>query len=326
MTNSSADPTANKAESTQSGPTLSYKGPISGLRGLLTNKITEGLSNVVSSVTEMTHRKSVEGGTERIAIEKIYPAADQPRQVFEPKALEELSQTLREVGQAQAITVRRTPQGFEIISGERRYRAAKLAGFTELDCVVKDCSPREAHLLALVENIQRQDLLPVEEAHYLKKVLAENPDMSLERLAKSLGSHKSTLSEKIQLTEVPEDLEPYLYSKGKHLTHRHWRVISRISDPAFLRETFIKAMEHQLSVAELERVLEAAGVHKAPRRRGPATQTEPGEDKQLSLFRAEGGLFRFRSGSFSIEKLSSDSRLRLADEFEKAAQLLRSPS
>ncbi|MBS1983170.1 MAG: ParB/RepB/Spo0J family partition protein [Bdellovibrionales bacterium] len=311
--------------------TLSYKGPVSGLRGLLTNKLAEGLANVVSTVdrvSEIVHGKT-EGGTEKIALEKIYPAPDQPRQVFDPKALEELSQTMRELGQAQAITVRRTPQGYEIISGERRYRAAKLAGLTELDCVVKDCSPREARLFALVENVQRQDLLPVEEAHYLRKVLSENSDLSLEKLAKSLGSHKSTLSEKIQLTEVPEDLQPYLYAKGKHLTHRHWRVISRIPDEAFLRETFLRAVEHQMSVAELEKSLQAAGIRKAARRReGNSAQRElplsANREKVLNLCRVEGQVLRMKSAQIDLNQMSAELKAELAAELEKTVKLLTS--
>lgn len=300
---------------------MGYKGSLAGLKGMLAGQIKEGLVQVVSAVTDAASRKP-EGGTEKIPLERIYPSPDQPRQVFDPRALEELSQTMRELGQAQAITVRKTNQGYEIISGERRYRAAKLAGLTELDCVVKDCSPQEARLLALVENIQRQDLLPIEEAHYLRKVLAENSDLSLERLARNLGSHKSTLSEKIQLTEIPEDLQAMLYGKGRHLTHRHWRVISRIPETAFLKETFLKAVEHQLSVIELEKLLETAGVKKAPRRR--VSEDERARVEKPFFVREENGDFRFRGGRLQVSALSDESRALLADHFETAARYLRS--
>src|SRR5688500_13603284 len=100
---------------------ISFKGSVSGLRGFLTRKITGGISDGLNMVTSTFDRareltRAQEGGTESILIEQIYPCADQPRQVFEPKALEELSQTMRELGQAQAITVRRTNKGYEIIS------------------------------------------------------------------------------------------------------------------------------------------------------------------------------------------------------------------
>ena len=298
---------------------FSYKGPVSGLKGLLTNKIAEGLASVVSTIdrfSESNDSEKLEGGTEKIAIEKIYPCADQPRQVFDPKSLEELSATMKELGQAQAITVRKTDNGYEIVSGERRYRAAKLAGLTHLDCVVKDCDLREARLLALVENIQRQDLLPIEEAHFMKKVLQENPDLSLERLARMLGSHKSTLSEKIQLTEIPEEMQGLLYAKGKSFTHRHWRVISRIADTTFLRETLMNAVENQLSVAELERSLEAAGVKKAVRKKKDSIHDDQLSFQNMGVLKREGRNVRFRAMTIDLEKLSSENRNNLVDELE----------
>ncbi len=291
---------------------LSYKGPVSGLKGLLTSKIAEGLA-AVSSTLDTVIKK--EGGTEKIAIDQIHPCADQPRQFFDPASLEELAKTMGELGQAQAITVRKTANGYEIISGERRYRAAKLAGLKAMDCLVKECSAMEGRLLALVENTQRQDLLPIEEALYLKKVLAENPELSLEKLAKKLGSHKSTLSEKIQLTEIPEDLQPALYSKGAYFTHRHWRVISRIDDVSFLRDVFKNAIEHKLSVAELEKSLAAAGVKKAIRNR----RVESLLDTNFRLISKDGAAVKVRSLSFDMARIPADAAIRIATELKDLA-------
>ncbi len=314
-------------EDAANGPSLfSYKGPVAGLKGLLTNKLASGIASVVSTIDRVSEMgtKRGEGGTEPIAIEKIYPCEDQPRQVFEPRALEELAQTLRSLGQAQAITVRRTSRGYEIISGERRFRAAKLAGLEVLDCVVKNCSAQEGRMYALVENMQRQDLLPIEEAHFLKKVLEENPEMSLEKMAKMLGTHKSTLSEKIQLTEIPEDLQPVLYAKGRTLTHRHWRVLSRITDGAVLRSTLTQALEHQLSVAELERVVTALGVKTAPRRKNLGVDSSQTAffDKQ-SFVKREDGTFRIRALTVDPQKWPSDAKQKIISELEDLAQQLR---
>lgn len=239
---------------------LSYKGSVSGLKGFLSSQITK-----IAGVVSPESFPETAGGGRLIPLSQIFPNPDQPRQVFDPKGLEELAATMKEVGQAQAITVRVRGHGFEIISGERRYRAARLAGLSHLECVVKNVDDREAQLLSLVENLQRQDLLPIEEAHYLKKVLAENTSLSLDRLAKMMGTHKSTLSEKIQLTEMPQEEQNLLYAKGRSFTHRHWRVLSRIKDPVFLKELLSRAIDEQLSVAELERSLDAAGIPKAKR-------------------------------------------------------------
>jgi len=258
-----------------------YKGSLKNFKGLFKNKFAEKVMGTVTqkitdAITEnyQTPNSSIEEFEEeqpkatKIPMEYVHPCPDQPRQIFDDQGIEELAQTLREIGQAQAITVRRVSHGYEIISGERRYRAAKLAGFTHLECLVKDCTRKEARLLALVENTQRQDLFPLEEAFFLKKVFSDNPSLSLEKLAKTLGTHKSTLSEKIQLTEIPEDLSPLLLcQKGRFFTHRHWRVVSRIKDPQFLRNMLTKAVEYKMSVAELERALQAAGIKKAVRKR-----------------------------------------------------------
>ncbi len=324
--------TSSNETDTQGSSLFSYKGSVSGLKGMLTNKLAEGIASVVSSLDRMTDSDGGEKApnAQSIPIEQIYPNPEQPRQVFEPRALEELSMTMKELGQAQAITVRKTDEGYEIIAGERRYRAAKLAGLTHLDCVVKDCSPREARLLALVENIQRQDLLPIEEAQFLKRILEENSDLSLEKLAKVLGSHKSTLSEKIQLTEIPEDLQPMLFARGKAFTHRHWRVISRIDDPTFMRQILSQALEHQLSVAELERSLSLAGVKKAPRRQkrldSDAALSLLSEEqmRSLSIVKREGKTYRIQALTLDAEKVPKVARDRLIAELEEILSSLKS--
>jgi len=306
---------------------LHYKGSVSGLKGLLTNNIAKGLANVVNTIDKIREEVAAtdpSASVERIALDKIYPNPEQPRQVFEARSLEELSHTMKELGQAQAITVRKTGIGYEIIAGERRYRAAKLAGLTHLDCVIKDVSPKEARLLALVENIQRQDLLPIEESQFLKRILNENPDFSLDKLAKVLGSHKSTLSEKIQLTEVPEDLQQLLFNKGRNFTHRHWRVISRIEDASFLRTMMMQALEHQMSVAELERSLQIAGVKKAPRKKPKATTSESGsshvltveELEKFDLVKKDGHTFRIQALTIEADKVPATARDRLIRELE----------
>lgn len=306
---------------------LSYKGSLSGLRGLLKSRITDGINQVVSTLG-ISDSMDGEGGTHQIPIEMIYPCPDQPRQVFEPKALEELSATMREVGQAQAITVRQTEKGFEIISGERRYRAAKLAGFTHLDCVIKDVSTKDARLLALVENIQRQDLLPIEEAHFLKKILSENSDLSLDKLAKMIGSHKSTISEKIQLTEIPEDLQKSLYTSGKSFTHRHWRVLSRIKEPALLNQMLLKALEHQMSVADLETSLDAMGIPKTSRRKprssGHSQAYGSGASGGLINFIEFGqNTVRFRPLTLDRSKIDIEKREHLIAEMLRVIDFLR---
>lgn len=311
-------------DTTSQGPSedrLSYKGSVGGLRGLLQGKLEELGSAVGQTLDRMSERGVDKGSSStKIPIEFIHPSPDQPRQFFDPESLEELAETLENLGQAQAITVRRVPRGYEVISGERRYRAAKLAGLTHLDCVVKECSPAEARLFALVENTQRQDLLPFEEAMFLVKVLEENPQLRLDDLARSLGSHKSTLSEKMQMREIPEDLRHQLFTKkGRYLTHRHWRILSRIGDSEHMREAFARAIDQQLSVAQLEKSLAELGVSKAKRRP---------DHRQLPLIRfpvAESryGKIRMRALELRIHDLTTQTRDRIISELETIIEVLR---
>ena len=306
---------AGDSEENKSSDHISYKGSVSGLRGFLTSKITQ-IAGAVASSQEPENAD----GSRKIPVALIYPNPEQPRQVFEPKALEELATTMKEVGQAQAISVRPKGDGYEIISGERRYRAARLAGITHLECVVKEVSDKDAQLLALVENLQRQDLLPVEEAHYLKRVLKENPGLSLDRLGKMLGTHKSTLSEKIQLTEIPEDEQRLLYAKGKSFTHRHWRVLSRITDAGFLKTLFRKAVEEQLSVSDLEKTLELAGV---PKRKTPRAEkkTKASVVWQSPVI-TQGEIVQFKGATIRLADLSPERREQLVDSLNQVLDLL----
>lgn len=297
---------------------LKYKGSVSGLKGFLSSRITK----IAGAVAGQDFPETEEGGR-LIPLSSIFPNPEQPRQVFDPKSLEELAATMKEVGQAQAITVRPRNNGFEIISGERRYRAARLAGLSHLECIVKNVTDNEAQLLSLVENLQRQDLLPIEEAHYLKKVLNENKGLSLDKLAKMLGSHKSTLSEKIQLTEVPDEEQKLLYAKGKAFTHRHWRVLSRIKDAAFLKDLLKRALEEQLSVAELERALDAAGIPKVKKVKAQEVQKSFAWVPPIT---SNGNRLVFKNTSFDIEHLSNEKKIILKTELEKALALLETTS
>jgi len=308
---------------------LSYRGSISGLKGLLSNKLTEGIASVVENLEKFSDVASQDeagnlGSTRLIPVEKIMPCPSQPRQVFDAQSLEQLSLTMKEMGQAQAITVRPMGDKFEIISGERRYRAAKLAGITQLHCLIKDVDNKEADLLSLVENLQRKDLLPIEEAAFLKKVLGEYGDLSLEKLARMLGTHKSTLSEKVKMADIPADVQKMLYERGYSFTHRHWRVLSRIEDQALLKQMCLRALDEKLSVTELERSLEAFGVKKK-RRSKPAEQLN---DSQLSfesfsIVEHKDDRLRVKSFSADLKSLTDAARQKIVSELEKALEALR---
>lgn len=158
-----------------------------GLDALLSKKSESG----VSSVTVQTLR-----------IDRIAQAAYQPRQVFEPESLAELAQSIREKGVLQPLLVRPRGDAFEIVAGERRWRASQLAGLTELPVIIRDLGDREALEIAIIENLQREDLGPLEEARAYQALLDQG--LNQEGVAQAVGKGRSTVTNALRLLTLPE--------------------------------------------------------------------------------------------------------------------------
>ena len=146
-----------------------------------------------------------EGGgpqVQLLRIDRIAQAAYQPRQVFEPEALAELAQSIREKGVLQPLLVRPRGDAFEIVAGERRWRASQLAGLTELPVIIRDLGDREALEIAIVENLQREDLGPLEEARAYQALLDQG--LNQEGVAQAVGKGRSTVTNALRLLTLPE--------------------------------------------------------------------------------------------------------------------------
>ena len=138
------------------------------------------------------------------ALDKIEPQKDQPRQHIDQHALDELAQSIREHGLIEPLVVRRigTSDRFEIVAGERRWRASQRAGLREVLVVVRDVSDKEAYELALIENVQREDLDPIEFAHALDRLIKDY-GYSQEKLAERVGKERSTIANALRLLKLP---------------------------------------------------------------------------------------------------------------------------
>jgi len=163
-----------------------------------------GLSALIPDLPE--EQNLITGDVLEEEIEKITPNPEQPRKQFNEAALEELSQSIKEFGIIQPIVVNKKANGYEIIAGERRYRAAKLAGLTRVPVIVKTYTDLEALQIALIENIQRQDLNPIEEALSYKK-LTDYFFFNRETIAKKVGKSRNTISNRLNLLNLNEDLQ-----------------------------------------------------------------------------------------------------------------------
>ena len=200
-----------------------------------------------------------------LPIAAISPNPGQPRTNFSPAALEELAQSIAVHGILQPLTVRRSGGGWQLVSGERRLRAAKLAGLDTVPCLVAHVDQEESSQLALVENLQRRDLDFLEEAQAIQALL-DATGLSQEALAKQLGKAQSSLANKLRLLRLPPDSLELLRRNG--FTERHARALLRLPDPETQSAAAHYIVAHDLTVAKAEDYIETL-LHPTPQRSKP---------------------------------------------------------
>ncbi len=226
------------------------------------------------------------------AIEKLAPQKGQPRQHFAGDRLDELAASIREHGLLEPLVVRRVPNSdkFEIIAGERRWRASQKAGLREVLVVVKDVSPKSAFELAIIENVQREDLNPVELAEALGRLVKEH-GYTQESLAERLGKDRTTVANSLRLLKLPASVRSHVIS-GK-LTEGHARALLGAPDANKLEELADKVVRGHLSVRATEALVRGARTKtKAGGKDGKGaagtTKTPAVRDLEQRLTRAAG--------------------------------------
>lgn len=189
-----------------------------------------------------------------IPIELISANPDQPRKTFMDRELLELSDSIKEFGVIQPIIVKRDNKGLYIlIAGERRLKAAALAGLKKIPAIVRDVDDRDTALLALVENVQREDLNYIEEAAAYKRLMEEH-GLTQTEIAKRVGKQQSTISNKIRILSLPTDIQQVL--ADNQLTERHARALLKVSDEAVRKQILARIIEHNLNVKQTEKLIE----------------------------------------------------------------------
>jgi ParB family chromosome partitioning protein len=187
-----------------------------------------------------------------VPLSRVITNPAQPRRTFDPQAIEELAQSIRIDGVIQPIVVRPQKDRFLLVVGERRFRAARLAGLSEIPAVVKDVSDDRLLELALVENIQREDLNPIEVATALR-TMATELDLSHEELAERTGKDRSTVTNTLRLLRLPRDIQQLVAEK--RLSMGHARAILALDDREQQRALAEKAAAQGLSVRQVERTV-----------------------------------------------------------------------
>ena len=183
----------------------------------------------------------------------IRPNPSQPRKIFREQALEELAESIRQHGVLQPLSVRRVGNAYELIAGERRLRAAKIAGLTEIPCIVMNMTDQESGMAAMVENLQRQDLDFVEEARGIA-MLMENWSMSQEQTARLLGKSQSAVANKLRILRHSAPVLTALRDGG--LTERHARALLKLGSEPEKMMAITNIVREGMSVARTERYVE----------------------------------------------------------------------
>ena len=186
----------------------------------------------------------------QLYLDDIIPNRFQPREIFDERALKELAVSIREHGVIQPIIVRSVQNGkYEIIAGERRYKASALAGLTKIPAIIRNLDDKESSKVALLENLQRKNLNPIEEARTYQKIL-EIDQMTQEELAKTMGKSQSAVANKLRLLSLPDDIQESLLKE--QISERHARALINIPDSKKQKEMLKKIIDNKMSVRSVE--------------------------------------------------------------------------
>jgi ParB family chromosome partitioning protein len=260
-----------------------------------------------------------DGGVFLCPLERIAPQNGQPRQHFDARKLEELAQSIREHGLVEPLVVRRTPgQGdkFELVAGERRWRALQRAGVHEALVVVKDVSAKQAFELALIENVQREDLNPIELAEAFDRLVREHA-YTQEALAERLGKDRTTIANALRLLKLPSRVRAKVIAG--ELSEGHARALLGAGDAAAIEELADRVLRGKLSVRAAESLVRQRAGKKPKGRRPAADGKSPSvRDLEARLARSLGMRVEVRDrgnrGEVAIAYADLDALDRILDK------------
>lgn len=279
-------------------------------RGL--GSLIPGKQTITEQVIPSARREVVE-----VAVEKVRPNPRQPRAHFAPEELAELVSSIKEHGVLQPLTVTRAGDGYELVAGERRLRASKLAGLKTVPAIVRDASEQQKLEWAIIENTQRADLNPVEEALGYK-ALTEEFGLTQDEVARKVGKSRSAVANMLRLLELPEEM---LFAiRDGRITKSHARTLLAEPDDAKRRALYQSMLSGGVSVREAEaRVAHAAGAKRAPSGGGAKDPNIAAHERRLReilgtkvSIQEKGG-----KGKVTIEFYSKEELIGLLDKLSE---------
>jgi ParB family chromosome partitioning protein len=241
-----------------------------------------GLSAILEDAAPEPAAASSGGTSNEIPLALIEPNPFQPRTHFDPEALQELAESIKSLGVIQPITVRRlSDRTYQIISGERRFQACKLAGLTTIPAYVRTADDEQMHEMAIVENVQRQDLNPIEIGLAYKRLM-EECHLTIEQMAEKVGKKRPTINNYLRLLRLPPEIQAGL--KENKIGMGHARALVAVDNPLVQLSIYKEILEKELSVREVEERVQKLG--SSP----PKSSSKPPEsltpfDRQLRTVR-----------------------------------------
>jgi len=226
-----------------------------GLEQLFSNEVI----NFNNFEKEIVDEGKTSGGITEIPLDEIRSNPYQPRVIFDSSALEELSNSIKEHGVIQPIIVKKSIKGYELVAGERRTRAARLAGLKTIPAIIKEFNDVEMMEIALIENIERENLNPIEEAKAYDNILRIN-NITQEELARKFAKSRSYITNMLGLLNLPETTIKLVESK--ELSMGHARALSKLENEDKINELALRIVREGLSVRDTEKLISLAGLPK----------------------------------------------------------------
>lgn len=239
-------------------------------------RLGKGLGALIGDETQPKADKT---GVQEIDVNEIDPNVGQPRKHFDAEALEGLSQSIKTYGIVQPIIVRRINDRFSIIAGERRYRAARMAGLKQVPVVVKDYSDTELMEVSLVENLQREDLNPIEEAQAMQLLMTEH-ELTQEELSERLGKSRSAVANTLRLLNLPENIQSMVISGA--LSSGHARCLVALKSDEQKTKLANRIIAEGLSVRAVEELIKKAEAAPVVHKKKPLMPEIESAEKAIS--------------------------------------------
>ena len=273
---------------------------------------TEVKEKIIEKVVEKVVEKPVE---QKIKLSLIEPNREQPRKKFDEEALQELSDSIKQYGIIQPLVVKKNADYYEIIAGERRWRAAKMAGLKEVPVIIKEYTDQEIVEISLIENIQRENLNPIEEAIAYKRLLDEF-HLKQEEVAKRVAKSRTTVTNSLRLLKLDEKVQQMVIEEK--LTSGHVRALLAIEDKNVQYNIAKKVYDEKLNVRDTEKLVKLVLLPKAPKVKKKLTHEEiyhDMEERMKEIFGSKVSIQRKseHKGKIEIEYYSDEELERILD-------------